>query len=64
MEYETIDTSQIDEIMEGKKPSPPEGWDDRDKPQGGQPDANDDLKEADVSASDRDAPKGGEATTH
>jgi len=28
MTYETIDTSQIDEIMEGKPPSPPQGWDD------------------------------------
>ena len=26
MEYETIDSSQIDEIMEGKKPSPPKDW--------------------------------------
>mgnify|MGYP001439937811 CR=1 FL=1 len=28
LEYETIDRKQIDEIMEGKKPSPPENWDD------------------------------------
>jgi cell division protease FtsH len=28
MKYETIDDSQIAEIMEGKDPSPPEGWDD------------------------------------
>ncbi|MCZ2721131.1 ATP-dependent zinc metalloprotease FtsH [Marinomonas sp. 15G1-11] len=26
MQYETIDAKQIKEIMEGKKPSPPEGW--------------------------------------
>jgi len=30
MKYETIDTSQIDEIMQGKEPSPPEGWEDDD----------------------------------
>ncbi len=28
MKYETIDTSQIDQIMEGKIPDPPKGWDD------------------------------------
>ncbi len=30
MKYETIDTSQIDEIMEGKTPSAPESWSDDD----------------------------------
>ncbi|MGB5353186.1 MAG: ATP-dependent zinc metalloprotease FtsH [Woeseia sp.] len=28
MKYETIDSKQIKEIMEGREPSPPEGWDD------------------------------------
>jgi cell division protease FtsH len=28
MKYETIDTGQIDQIMEGKIPDPPTGWDD------------------------------------
>ena len=28
IKYETIDTDQIDEIMEGKQPSPPADWDD------------------------------------
>ena len=28
MKYETIDSGQIDQIMEGKIPDPPEGWDD------------------------------------
>ena len=28
MRYETIDTSQIDQIMEGREPDPPEGWQD------------------------------------
>jgi cell division protease FtsH len=28
IKYETIDTDQIDQIMEGKEPSPPSDWDD------------------------------------
>jgi len=28
MKYETIDTAQIDQIMEGKVPDPPKGWED------------------------------------
>ena len=28
MKYETIDMAQIDQIMEGKIPDPPKGWDD------------------------------------
>ncbi|WP_371876076.1 ATP-dependent zinc metalloprotease FtsH [Pleionea sp. CnH1-48] len=27
MKYETIDATQIDDIMEGKEPRPPQGWD-------------------------------------
>ncbi|MDA0272543.1 MAG: AAA family ATPase, partial [Proteobacteria bacterium] len=30
LEYETIDKVQIEEIMAGRKPSPPESWDDKD----------------------------------
>lgn len=30
MEYETIDVSQIDAIMEGRKPNPPSSWNDHD----------------------------------
>ena len=30
LEYETIDRKQIDDIMAGRKPHPPEGWDDKD----------------------------------
>ena len=29
LEYETIDRKQIDDIMAGRKPSPPESWDDK-----------------------------------
>ena len=35
MKYETIDADQIDDIMEGKTPRPPSGWDDDDE--GGTP---------------------------
>jgi len=33
MQYETIDAEQVDAIMSGRKPEPPKGWDDGDKPQ-------------------------------
>lgn len=33
MKYETIDAKQIEDIMAGKEPSPPSGWDDK----GGEP---------------------------
>ena len=37
MRDETIDTGQIDQIMEGHEPDPPEGWNENDDtPQGGQ----------------------------
>ena len=45
MEYETIDSNQIDQIMEGKKPGPPDGWGDHDKPESGSPETNADLQE-------------------
>ncbi|MGY6629760.1 MAG: ATP-dependent zinc metalloprotease FtsH [Wenzhouxiangella sp.] len=32
MRYETIDVKQIDQIMNGHEPDPPEGWDDGGKP--------------------------------
>jgi len=31
MEYETIDSKQIDDIMNGQKPRPPQSWSDDDK---------------------------------
>jgi cell division protease FtsH len=30
MKYETINDSQVKEIMEGREPTPPEDWDDSD----------------------------------
>lgn len=35
IKYETIDTDQITDIMEGKTPRPPSGWDDDDSDTGG-----------------------------
>jgi cell division protease FtsH len=40
MRFETIDVKQIDQIMDGNEPDPPEGWDDSDSPS---PDAGDDA---------------------
>ncbi|WMS86491.1 ATP-dependent zinc metalloprotease FtsH [Pleionea litopenaei] len=37
MKYETIDAHQIDDIMDGKEPRPPEGWDDRGGPSNSTP---------------------------
>ena len=31
MKYETIDRQQIVDIMEGREPGPPEGWEDKNK---------------------------------
>jgi cell division protease FtsH len=33
--YETIDTEQIGDIMEGREPRPPQGWSDSEPPEGG-----------------------------
>lgn len=61
MEYETIDAGQIDQIMAGKKPGPPDGWGDGDKPQGGSPDATDDLREASIDDAEPGTSAEGEA---
>ena len=59
MKYETIDKDQIDEIMEGKEPSPPKDWMDDDKPDSGSaaPTSQDD-------ASKGSGPIGGPAGEH
>ncbi|MBF57270.1 ATP-dependent zinc metalloprotease FtsH [Vreelandella neptunia] len=45
MKYETIDATQLKDIMEGREPRPPEGWDDGDSSGGGTP-VNDDKPQA------------------
>ncbi|MFK7816078.1 MAG: ATP-dependent zinc metalloprotease FtsH [Gammaproteobacteria bacterium] len=59
VKYETIDKDQIDEIMEGKVPSPPKDWMDDDKPDSGNaaPTSQDD-------ASKDSGPIGGPAGEH
>ncbi len=49
MLYETIDSTQLKDIMEGRDPRPPEGWDD---PSGGAPSApvEDDTSRSDASS--------------
>ena len=39
IKYETIDSDQIDDIMEGKVPRPPANWDEPDDENGGTPKA-------------------------
>ncbi len=57
MKYETIDSGQIDDIMDGREPGPPrEWWDDKDSP--------DDKPSGGASATDTDATIGGPAETH
>ncbi|MCH8533018.1 MAG: ATP-dependent zinc metalloprotease FtsH [Saccharospirillum sp.] len=45
MEYETIDASQIEDIMNGRKPKPPAGWNDPDS-KGGDSETKGDNPEA------------------
>jgi cell division protease FtsH len=57
MQYETIDAAQIDDIMAGRKPRPPAGWDNPNRPSGGaEAPADDDGKRA--------GPIGGTAGEH
>ena len=52
MKYETIDSNQIDDIMQGKTPRPPNGWDDTNPP--GKPDNSGDEDTATGKAGNRD----------
>ena len=62
MKYETIDTKQIDQIMEGKVPDPPAGWDDS-GPNGDKKNQGESV--GDSSADDGDSPTiGGPAELH
>lgn len=56
MKYETIDASQIDDIMAGKKPRPPADWEDNDN----EPDQGDAVAEDTEDTS----PIGGPASLH
>lgn len=71
LEYETIDTEQIDDIMERKKPRPPADWDDQDKEGTGKAqkaeaaEADDDGQKEDKGSEDsKDSKIGGPASEH
>ena len=64
MLYETIDASQIEEIMSGKKPSQPANWND-DTPSGGQKaKVVDDTPTPKDEPASKDKPVGGPASEH
>ncbi len=62
MEYETIDALQIDDIMNGNKPRPPQSWSDDDKGSGSA-DVSEPQVKVDVS-DDEDKPAGDAAVEH
>jgi cell division protease FtsH len=59
MKYETIDSNQLKDIMEGRDPRPPEGWDDPSSgaPTGGEPRAEAAPEASDDEAEDDDTPR-------
>ncbi|NNE05073.1 MAG: ATP-dependent zinc metalloprotease FtsH [Xanthomonadales bacterium] len=61
MRYETINSAQIDQIMEGKEPDPPEGWGDSDED--GKPEAKAGAAD-EGDGEESTAPIGGPASQH
>lgn len=66
IEYETIDSKQIDDIMEGKKPRPPADWSDRNNNDSGASKVEDDADEKGKQDDKRDSSGkiGGPASEH
>ncbi len=64
LDYETIDKSQIDDIMAGRKPNPPESWDDKNGAQ--QKDSDDPEADSDPEREPphQSGPVGGPASEH
>ncbi|MEH6346909.1 MAG: ATP-dependent zinc metalloprotease FtsH [Bermanella sp.] len=62
MEYETIDSAQIDDIMNGQKPRPPQSWSDDDSGSNGASSGAVDTQ-VKVDVADSDKPNGGDATS-
>ncbi|NKB33422.1 MAG: ATP-dependent zinc metalloprotease FtsH [Pseudomonadales bacterium] len=58
MEYETIDSDQINDIMEGKKPRPPADWSDSDE------DSSGGASKVDEEETDKSGKIGGPASEH
>ena len=63
LEYETIDTEQINDIMEGKKPRPPSDWSDRGPDESDQGAAKTEPTD-DTAESETDSKIGGPASEH
>ena len=55
IQYETLDSDQIDEIMAGRKPQPPAGW----GGSGGKPSAPRDSEEEEEAGEADERPRGG-----
>jgi cell division protease FtsH len=67
MEYETIDSDQIDDIMLGKTPRPPMGWTDSDNDGSGASPVEEEVKKEDKREGKSDSqsgPIGGPAGEH
>jgi len=58
MKYETIDSDQIEAIMQGKEPGKPSGWDDDSKPKSGDGVKTSDEKSEDKSEGEIGGPAG------
>jgi cell division protease FtsH len=56
MQYETIDAKQIKEIMDGNKPSAPEGWSDpgANPPKGDKTESTGEASSSEVGSDDQD----------
>lgn len=63
MEYETIDAPQIDDIMNGHKPRPPQSWSDDENGGSGTADAAEPQVKVDV-AEEKNPPAGDTASEH
>ncbi|MBF0470464.1 MAG: ATP-dependent zinc metalloprotease FtsH [Gammaproteobacteria bacterium] len=65
IKYETLDADQIEEIMQGKEPTPPDDWDDSEPKSGATPsDAADDDEEEEEEGGDKGGSKGEAASQH
>jgi len=64
MEYETIDAPQIDDIMNGQKPRPPQSWSDDEGSGSGTADAAEPEMKVDVAEEDKVPPTGDAASEH
>ncbi len=63
LEYETIDSEQIDDIMKGKKPRPPADWSDSDSDDSGASKVEAEKK-PESTKDDKSGPIGGPASEH